>query len=235
MNLILHTLKLPDLVTLLNALCGVIAIILVLDGFTYLAPLLILIAAVADGADGHLARKFSSSEIGGNLDSLADVISFGVAPVILTYSSAAGTQAQHILLPAMLFYFICGILRLARFNTMHMGMNAFSGLPITAGGIAVSSYLLMGDGFFDVYIMTVLAIVLGFLMIGNVTYLKARNKNMLIPLTLIFVATIVSYFVNIEYTHIMASVLSGLMAIYIISPIIKKNKEAHYAGKRSNN
>nr|WP_321496455.1 archaetidylserine synthase [uncultured Methanolobus sp.] len=235
MNQILHTLKLPDLVTLLNALCGVIAIILVLDGFTYLAPLLILIAAVADGADGHLARKFSSSEIGGNLDSLADVISFGVAPVILTYSSAAGTQAQYILLPAMLFYFICGILRLARFNTMHMGMNAFSGLPITAGGIAVSSYLLMGDGFFDVYIMTVLAIVLGFLMIGNVTYLKARNKNMLIPLTLIFVATIVSYFVNIEYTHIMASVLSGLMAIYIISPIIKKNKEAHYAGKRSNN
>ena len=85
MNQILHTLKLPDFVTLLNALCGVIAIIIVLDGFTYLAPLLILIAAVADGADGHIARKFSSSEIGGNLDSLADVISFGVAPVIITH------------------------------------------------------------------------------------------------------------------------------------------------------
>ncbi|WMW24278.1 archaetidylserine synthase [Methanolobus sediminis] len=235
MNQILHTLKLPDFVTLLNALCGVIAIIIVLDGFTYLAPLLILIAAIADGADGHLARKFSSSEIGGNLDSLADVISFGVAPVIITYSYITGAQAQYILLPAMLFYFICGILRLARFNTMHLGMNAFSGLPITAGGIAVSSYLLIGERFFDTYTMALLAIVLGFLMISNVTYIKARNKNILVSLTLIFAATIVSYFVNIEYTHIMASILSGLMTFYIISPIIKKNKEVQYAGKRSNN
>ena len=55
------------------------------------------------------------------------------------------------------------------------------------------------------------------------------------PLTLIFAAIIVSYFVNIEYTHILASILSGIMAIYIISPIIKKNKEVHYAGKRTNN
>jgi CDP-diacylglycerol--serine O-phosphatidyltransferase len=234
-NQILHTLKLPDFVTLLNALCGVIAIIIVLDGFTYLAPLLILIAAIADGADGHIARRFSSSEIGGNLDSLADVISFGAAPVIITYSSAAQTQAQYILLPAMLFYFICGILRLARFNTMHLGMNSFSGLPITAGGIAISSYLLMGDGFFDAYIMAVLVIILGLLMVSNVTYLKAKNKNILVPLTLIFAMTIISYFVNIEYTHLMASMLSGLMAIYIISPIIKKNKEAYYAGKRSDN
>jgi CDP-diacylglycerol--serine O-phosphatidyltransferase len=232
---ILHTLKLPDIVTILNALCGVIAIIVVLDGFTYLAPLLILIAAVADGADGQLARRFSSSEIGGNLDSLADAISFGAAPVIITYSFAVETQAQQVLLPAMLFYFICGILRLARFNTMHLGMNAFSGLPITAGGIAVASYLLIGERLFNPYIMVILAIVLGILMISNVTYLKARKRNMLVSLTLIFAATIVSYFVNIEYTHIMASILSGLMVIYIISPIIKKNKEAYYAGKRNNN
>ncbi|WP_196214129.1 archaetidylserine synthase [Methanolobus vulcani] len=235
MNQILHTLKLPDIVTILNALCGVIAIIIVLDGFTYLAPLLILIAAVADGADGQLARRFSSSEIGGNLDSLADAISFGAAPVIITYSSATGTKAQYILLLAMLFYFICGILRLARFNTMHLGMNAFSGLPITAGGISISAYLLMDNGFFDSYIMAALAIILGLLMISNVTYLKARNKNILALLSMIFAVTIISYFINIEYTHVMASMLSGLMAIYIISPIIKKNKEVHYAGKRSDN
>ena len=235
MNQILHTLKLPDFVTLLNALCGVIAIIIVLDGFTYLAPLLILIAAVADGADGHIARKFSSSEIGGNLDSLADVISFGVAPVIITYSFVTGTQPQYILLPAMLFYFICGILRLARFNTMHLGMNSFSGLPITAGGITISSYLLMGENLFHAYGMALLFLVIGLLMVGDMTYMKARNKKLLMPLTLIFAAIIVSYFVNIEYTHILASILSGIMAIYIISPIIKKNKEVHYAGKRTNN
>lgn len=226
--------KLPDFVTLLNALCGVVAIILVTNGFTYLAPLLILIAAVADGVDGHIARKFTSSEIGGNLDSLADAISFGAAPVIITYS-LTGTNAQYILLPAMLFYFICGILRLARFNTMHQETNAFNGLPITAGGIAVSAYLLMGETFFNVYAMAALALVLGILMVSNITYIKARNKKILIPLTLIFATTIISPIINIEYTHSMASILSGLMAVYIISPIIKKNKEAHYAGKRSDN
>ncbi|MBP1908157.1 CDP-diacylglycerol--serine O-phosphatidyltransferase [Methanolobus bombayensis] len=226
--------KLPDFVTILNALCGVVAIILVINGFTYLAPLLILIAAVADGIDGHIARKFTSSEIGGNLDSLADAISFGAAPVIITYS-LTGNNAQYILLPAMLFYFTCGILRLARFNTIYKKKNAFSGLPITAGGIAVSAYLLMGEQFFDVYAIAALALVLGILMVSNITYIKANNKKILIPLTIIFAATIISFIINIEYTHIMASILSGIMAIYIISPIIKKNKEAHYAGKRSDN
>jgi archaetidylserine synthase len=218
-NQILHTLKLPDFVTLLNALCGVIAILFILDGFTYLAPLLILVAAVADGLDGHIARKFSSSEIGGNLDSLADVISFGVAPVIITY---AFVENKYLVLPALLFYFICGILRLARFNTMHHGNNSFSGLPITAGGIAISSYILMGERFFDAKIMAAIALMLGLLMISKITYLKVRNQKMLIVLTIIFSATIVSYNVGIGYTHIMASLLSGLMAIYVVSPIIKK-------------
>jgi CDP-diacylglycerol--serine O-phosphatidyltransferase len=66
--------------------------------------------------------------------------------------------------------------------------------------------------------------ILGFLMISNLSYIKVRNKNLLIPLTMIFAATVVSYIVNVEYTHIMAALLSGIMAIYVISPIIKKTK-----------
>lgn len=224
--------KLPDLVTIMNALCGLVAIAIVLDGFTYLAPLLILIAAVADGLDGHIARKFTSSEIGANLDSLADVISFGAAPVIITYSFV-GMKTYYILLPALLFYFICGILRLARFNTMHQENSSFSGLPITAGGIAISSYLLMGETYLNVYVLAVLALILGTLMISDMNYFKVRNKKMLIPLALIFGLTIISYTINVEHTHIMASMLSGIMAIYIISPIIRKDKEAYYAGKQS--
>ncbi|WP_407354701.1 archaetidylserine synthase [Methanolobus sp. WCC5] len=224
--------KLPDYVTLLNALFGVAAILSVMEGFTYLAPLLILIAAVADGLDGHIARKFSSSNIGGNLDSLADVISFGVAPVIITYSYSAD---KYLLLPALVFYFICGILRLARFNTMHLGFNSFSGLPITAGGIAISAYILMGERFFNIYVMAGIAFILGMLMISNVTYLKARDQKILIPLTIVFAMTIMSYAVDIRYTHMMAFWLSGLMSIYLVSPIIKKPEEEKNAAKRSNN
>ncbi|MDG6242790.1 MAG: archaetidylserine synthase [Methanolobus sp.] len=232
MNLIFRALKLPDYVTLLNALFGVVAIILVMDGFTYMAPLLILVAAVADGLDGQIARRFSSSEIGGNLDSLADVISFGVAPVIITYSYSG---EKYMLLPALAFYFICGILRLARFNTMHLGFNSFSGLPITAGGIAISAYLLMGESFFNEYIMAIIALILGMLMISNIPYLKAREKKILLPLTMVFAMTIISYAVDIRYTHLMAFLLSGLMAIYLVSPIIKKTEEGKNAAKRSNN
>ncbi len=224
----LHTLKLPDFVTLLNALCGVVAILLLLNGFTYLSPLLILIAAVADGLDGHIARKFSSSEIGENLDSLADVISFGVAPVIITYAFA---DNKYIVLPALLFYFICGILRLARFNTMDTGYNSFNGLPITAGGIAISSYLLMGERFFFDNIVIALTLILGILMISNVTYFKVRKQKMLIILTFIFTATIISYNVNIGYTHIMATLISGLMAVYVVSPIIKRTTGGRLCSK----
>ncbi|SFM88264.1 archaetidylserine synthase [Methanolobus profundi] len=221
MNQILHTLKLPDLVTLLNALCGITAILLTLNEPTYLAPLLILIAAVADGLDGHIARKFSSSEIGSNLDSLADVISFGVTPVIITFAIME-SRMQYILLPALIFYFVCGILRLARFNTMHQELNSFSGLPITAGGIAIASYLLMGEVFLNGYLVTAIVLILGVLMISDIPYMKARDKRILMPLTLIFAATMISYFINIEIMHIFASLLSGIMAIYVLSPIIKR-------------
>ncbi len=216
----LHILKLPDLVTLINALCGVIAILLVLDGFTYLAPLLILVAAVADGLDGHIARKFSSSEIGSNLDSLADVISFGVAPVVITHSLVKD-EMQYITLLALMFYLVCGILRLARFNTMNKAMSSFSGLPITAGGIAISSYILMGEGYFDANMMALIAVIIGILMISSIPYIKARNKTLLVALTIIFFITIMSYVVNIDHTHTMAALLTGLVTLYIISPIIK--------------
>lgn len=221
MSHILHTLKLPDLVTLLNALCGITAILLTLTEPTYLAPLLILIAAVADGLDGHIARKFSSSDIGSNLDSLADVISFGVTPVVITYAFS-GNGIQYIVLLSMMFYLVCGILRLARFNTMHQELDSFSGLPITAGGIVISSYLLMGGTFFNIYIIAALGLILGLLMVSDIPYMKVRNKTLLTPLTIIFAATIISYSINIEYTHILAALLTGIMAIYMLSPIIKR-------------
>ncbi len=233
MDQILHTLKLPDFVTLFNALCGIVAIIIVLKGFTYIAPLLILIAAVADGIDGHIARRFKSSEIGGNLDSLADMISFGAAPVVITYVFS-GNEMHHILLAALLFYFVCGMLRLARFNTMQLSPDSFRGLPITAGGIAISSYLLTGNIFFNIYSIIGIFLILGILMVSEITYFKARNKKILLPLAIIFAATIISYVVNIQYTHFMATLLSAIMVIYVISPLLLKNNEVKNAGEQSN-
>lgn len=198
-----------------------LAVILVQDGFSYLAPTLILVAAVADGIDGYLSRLFSGSEIGANLDSLADVISFGLAPVAIVYSFAR-EEASYLLLAALCFYFFCGILRLARFNTSHQGLPSFKGLPITAGGIILSAYVLTGERYFNADIATMLAFVIGVLMVSKFTYMKARKPEVLTPVALLFGATILSYAVNVSYTHSMATLLLGIMIFYVISPAIKR-------------
>ncbi|MDI3540344.1 MAG: archaetidylserine synthase [Methanolobus sp.] len=223
-NTIIQTLKIADLVTLLNSLLGLLAVVLVQNGFTYLAPVLILAAAVADGADGYLSRLFSGSEIGANLDSLADVISFGLAPVALVYA-AAGAEASYLLLGALCFYFFCGILRLARFNTAHQGLPSFKGLPITAGGIILSAYVLAGERYFHSGLMILLSLVIGLLMISKVTYMKARKPAHVGPVGLLFIITVLSYPVNTEYTHALASLLLAVMLIYVISPVFRRNGE----------
>jgi CDP-diacylglycerol--serine O-phosphatidyltransferase len=218
---ILQTLKLADIVTLLNALLGLLAVILVQNSFTYLAPALILAAAVADGVDGYLSRMFSGSEIGANLDSLADVISFGLAPVVIVYA-AAGSEASNLLLAALCFYFFCGILRLARFNTVHQGLPSFKGLPITAGGIILSAYVLTGERYFHSGLMILLSFVVGLLMISKITYMKAKKPGHVLPIGLLFVITVLSYPFNINYTHIFASFLLAIMILYVTSPVIRR-------------
>ncbi len=217
----LRTLKIADLVTLLNSLCGLLAVILVQNDFTYLAPLLILVAAVADGLDGYLSRMFSGSEIGANLDSLADVISFGLAPVAIVYA-AAGSEASYLLLAALCFYFFCGILRLARFNTAHQGLPSFKGLPITAGGIILSAYVLAGEKYFHSGAVILLTFIIGLLMISKMTYMKAKKPGHLKPLAFLFAITVLSYPVNINYTHALASLLLAIMMIYVVSPALRR-------------
>ncbi len=217
----LRTLKIADLVTLLNSLCGLLAVILVQNDLTYLAPLLILVAAVADGLDGYLSRMFSGSEIGANLDSLADVISFGLAPVAIVYA-AAGSEASYLLLAALCFYFFCGILRLARFNTAHQGLPSFKGLPITAGGIILSAYVLAGERYFHSGAVILLTFIIGLLMISKITYMKAKKPGHLKVLAFLFAITVLSYPVNINYTHILASLLLVIMILYVSSPALRR-------------
>ncbi|TGC10895.1 archaetidylserine synthase [Methanolobus halotolerans] len=218
---IFRNLKLADLATLFNSLCGLLAVILIQEGFTYLAPILILAAAAADGIDGYLSRLFSGSDIGANLDSLADIISFGLAPVAIVYSFA-GDEANYLLLTALCFYFFCGILRLARFNTSHQGFPSFKGLPITAGGIILSAYVLTGENYFYADLATILAFVIGLLMISKFTYMKVRKPELITPVALLFGVAILSYIVDLTYTHSMATLLLGIMLLYVISPAIKR-------------
>ena len=207
------------MVTLLNALFGFGAIIATQNGMLHLACILVLMAAIAVGLDGSLARYMGGSEIGGTLDSLADVISFGVAPAIIIVSYMNG----YLTLIAVCFYLICGILRLARFSISKPDSAFFKGLPITAGGITIAAIILVGQGYIQPISVAAGCIILGVLMISSIPYMKIRSKKKTLPLTLIFAISILSYFFDPAFTSMFTLPLMGAMMLYIISPIFIKN------------
>ncbi|WP_100331649.1 CDP-diacylglycerol--serine O-phosphatidyltransferase [Bacillus xiapuensis] len=130
-----------NMLTLSNLSLGGFSILMTLKGEYNLGLLLIFIAALADRFDGMVARKLNiESELGKQLDSMCDIISFGVAPALLLYSgilSQFGSPGAFF----TVFYIGCGALRLARFNIMENN-GYFQGLPITAAGCLLTlSYL----------------------------------------------------------------------------------------------
>jgi CDP-diacylglycerol--serine O-phosphatidyltransferase len=144
--------QLPNLVTFLNILLGVFAIILC-AGYggqgphVRMACWLIVICTILDTLDGKLARMVgSASSFGIELDSLADVISFGVAPAVIFYSRYLTEYAitMPVLLAVPFLTVLCGAFRLARFNisATTKAKKGFSGLPITAGGGTLAAFIL---------------------------------------------------------------------------------------------
>ncbi|MBA9025516.1 MULTISPECIES: CDP-diacylglycerol--serine O-phosphatidyltransferase [Bacillaceae] len=122
-----------NIITLLNLSLGGYAIIAVLTNQLNLSLLLIFLAALADRFDGMIARKFNiESALGKQLDSMCDIISFGVAPALLLYQGIIfefGAPGSFF----TVFYIGCGAFRLARFNISENN-GFFTGLPITVAG-----------------------------------------------------------------------------------------------------
>ena len=129
---------LPHVFTLLNLAFGVFSIVMSAQGNFGLAALLIGGSLLADGIDGRVARWVKADgEFGRELDSLADVVAFGVAPAFLLYQGDLWRLGSWGLAICVLFP-ICGALRLARFNVIKTS-GYFIGMPITAGGTLIVS------------------------------------------------------------------------------------------------
>lgn len=130
--------NLPNVLTLINLSLGVVAILLSVgdsDNVNYLfyASLFVLVAALTDRLDGKVARMLgASSELGKELDSLSDLISFGVAPIIIAWKISFAAIGIPGYLLAIIFP-IAGAYRLARYNVTAFD-NVFRGMPITIAG-----------------------------------------------------------------------------------------------------
>jgi len=128
----------PSIFTLANLLFGFLALILVIEENYTLAAAMILGSVLMDSLDGKVARRLSvSSDFGKELDSLSDLVSFGVAPAILTYQAILQPlQPGYIRLIGLTIaaiFVLCGASRLARFNMLNITTH-FVGVPITFAG-----------------------------------------------------------------------------------------------------
>jgi CDP-diacylglycerol---serine O-phosphatidyltransferase len=158
---IIKLLKVSDLFTLANVIFGLIAIFFSINEQYTPAVISLFLAVIADYMDGKIARKLKQQNIfGKELDSLADTISFGVAPAIFGFSFIQTPLAMV----AFTIFLFCGILRLARYNIMNV-QNGYAGMPITLNGIIIPVlYFTNVQVNFYPYIY----VVLGILMISSI-------------------------------------------------------------------
>ncbi|WP_066372018.1 CDP-diacylglycerol--serine O-phosphatidyltransferase [Neobacillus fumarioli] len=157
--------QIANIMTIANLLLGGFAICFVINGNLQLSLLLIFLAALADRFDGMIARKFNiESELGKQLDSMSDIISFGVAPALLMYQGILhefGGPGSFF----TVFYIACGAFRLARFNITESN-GYFTGLPITVAGVlATLSFITIPYLPSETFIL--ITIILSFLMVST--------------------------------------------------------------------
>ncbi|WP_110927305.1 CDP-diacylglycerol--serine O-phosphatidyltransferase [Bacillus massiliglaciei] len=161
--------SIPNLFTLGNLFCGFLSIGFAANGQYNNAAILILIGMMLDSMDGRLARMLKvESNLGKELDSLADIVTFGVAPSFLVYYTYFFHFGLLGLIVAGLFP-LFGAYRLARFNigTSKTSLNYFIGVPITAAGGILALLTLFGDRLPNI-ITTVIFTALCFLMVSRI-------------------------------------------------------------------
>jgi CDP-diacylglycerol--serine O-phosphatidyltransferase len=178
---------LPNLFTTGALFCGFYAVIAGMKGDFYAGAVAVFVAMVFDGLDGRVARlTHTTSAFGAEYDSLADMVSFGVAPALLMFNWAL-TDAGKVGWVAAFLYTVCAALRLARFNSQRHVVDAsiFVGLasPPAAALIASSVWLGHTHGFPAStapwsYLHAGLLVIAGFLMIARFPYFSFKNLQL---------------------------------------------------------
>lgn len=182
---------LPSTATIGSLMLGVLAIMVLSDDKFLLAALLITLGSILDVLDGQLAARLGAiSDIGKELDSLADMVTFGVAPTILLYHLLLIVGvATHIAILASLMFVLAGAYRLARFNTLPSDRQAyFKGMPIPMACILLISGSFWQHWIINVWWTAVIATV-SYLMVSTFPYPKSKHLLAYSPLVWVGVAT----------------------------------------------
>lgn len=216
--------SLPSVLTSVNLFCGLVSLVRAIHGEYASAAIFIAVAILLDGLDGLVARLTgTSSDFGRELDSLSDLISFGVAPAVLAYCWALSDLGR----PGMVGTFgfvLCGALRLARFNiqTTSADRRYFVGLPIPAAAGAVAALVFYYPrpvhdptlGALVWFLLTTLSV----LMVSRTRYrslkqmdLRARRPYQVLLVPILFLLAIFAWPEPVLLAAAFLYVLSGVM------------------------
>ncbi len=196
---------LPNLFTIAGLFAGFYAIVTAMEGYFNYAAIAIFVAMIMDFFDGRVARLTNTqSAFGAELDSLSDMVSFGVAPALVIYSWSLEGLGKLGWLAAFIFA-AAGALRLARFNTQVLVADKryFQGLPIPAAAGVLASMVwlcvdseILGD---IVSMMTaILAIIIAILMVSNVRYYSFKEIDLKGRVPFVAILLVVLVFVGIS-------------------------------------
>lgn len=220
--------SLPSLFTIGNLFLGIVSIILVFNDKPEMAAMMVIVAMLLDGVDGRVARALNvQSEFGKELDSLSDVISFGVAPAFIMYVVAfqdLNSDAASWIVTAI--FPICGALRLARFNVISGIPGYFVGLPIpAAGGILATLALFYKD--IQPWVLMASTLALALLMVSTVKY--PNFKKFGLPKSAIWsipIVVVIAVALGIAFPDQLSKIIFVPLLIYALYGL-KKNVNVH--------
>ena len=220
---------LPNIFTLVGVCIGLTSIKFAFDGRFEMAVIAIIVAGIIDGLDGRIARLIGgASKVGKELDSLTDVISFGVAPAFIMYFFVMKDLGRLGWLISLI-YVVCVALRLARFN-VNSGQepswrdNFFEGVPSPAGGVLVLMPLIYSLSDIQMlninydFFVPIIFVTISILLISKVPTYALKKISVPRSMTIFLLLAVVLYFGLLLIYTFNAIVISGLI-YFIMIPI----------------
>lgn len=226
----------PNAITCCNLLSGCISIVLMFNGYATAAGVMIFIAAVFDFFDGFAARLLKAySPLGAQLDSLSDVVSFGVAPSFIIYHYLNQIVSFEILgfnaLPFVAFFLaVFAALRLAKFNIDDRQTTSFIGLPTPAMGLFVASLpftlqneklAFMGGHMTNPYFLIAIVAIFSYLMVSEIPFFSLKIKNLKFKENIHIY--ILAVFAVVAFIFLKWAAIPFVMLFYIIESMFVRN------------
>jgi len=208
---------LPNLFTLTALFAGFYAIIAAMKGHFEIAAIAVFIGMVMDTLDGRVARLTNTqTEFGAQLDSLSDMVSFGVAPAVILYAWGLNTLGKAGWLITFV-YAACVALRLARFNVQHATSDKryFVGLPCPPAAAVIASLIWSVDQYAlnmtGIYVATaILTVIVSLLMVSNIRYYSFKDVDLKNKVPFVVILLIVLFFVLISVDPALILLVSSL-------------------------